>query len=64
MKAATESKLNLAGWILFVISALGFIAPSVRAGDPVALLGSIFFLLGCAVFLVPYLVRLRRPGSG
>ncbi len=63
MKAATESKLNLAGWILFVISALWFVAASLRDGDPIYLLGSVFFLLGCVVFLIPWLARLRRSDS-
>ena len=42
------------GWILFVLSALFFIASSLRTGDVVALLGGIFFLLACAVFLYSY----------
>ena len=63
MKATTESKLNLVGWMLFVISALWFIAASARAGDVVSLLGGIFFLLGCVAFLVPYGIRMRGSGS-
>ena len=63
MKVATESKVNLVGWILFVISALWFIVASVRSGDTIYLLGSIFFLLGCVVFLIPYAARLWRSGS-
>ena len=63
MKAATEGRVNLCGWILFVISALWFIVASLRAGDTVYLLGSIFFLFGCVVFLIPYAARLRRSGS-
>lgn len=63
MKAATELKVNLVGWVLFVISALWFIVASLRAGDTVALLGGVFFLLGCVAFLIPCLARLRQPGS-
>ena len=63
MKATTESKVNLVGWILFVISALWFIVASVQSGDAIYLVGSIFFLLGCVVFLIPYAARLRRSGS-
>ena len=63
MKAATESKLNLVGWMLFVISALWFIAASVRAGDAVSLLGGVFFLLGCIAFLIPYAMRMLGSGS-
>ena len=63
MKAATESKFSLVGWMLFVISALWFIAASVRAGDTVSLLGGVFFLLGCIVFLIPYALRMRASSS-
>jgi hypothetical protein len=42
------------GWVLFVVSALFFIASSIRTGDVVALLGGVFFLLACAVFLASY----------
>ena len=45
----------LAGWLLFIVSALFFIAASWRAGDGLALLGSIFFLIACFAFLVPVL---------
>ena len=42
------------GWMLFVVSAVFFMASSIRAGDPVGLLGGVFFLLACVAFLVPY----------
>ncbi len=60
---------QLWGWILFIVSALFFIATSLRAGDPLGLLGGVFFLVACFVFLVPLaaeagwlsnLSRLRR----
>ena len=63
MNAATESRINLAGWILFVISALWFIVASVRSGDTLSLIASVFFLIGCVVFLIPCVVRMRRSGS-
>ncbi len=44
---------QLWGWILFIVSALFFIATSLRAGDPLGLLGGLFFLVACFVFLVP-----------
>ncbi len=47
-------KFDLWGWVLFVISALFFMASSIRAGDVVGLLGGVFFLLACAVFLASY----------
>lgn len=47
-------KYDLWGWILFVVSALFFMASSIRAGDMIGLLGGVFFLLACAVFLASY----------
>ena len=44
--------INLIGWILFVISANGFIISSV--GSFWAMFGSLFFLIACIVFLIPF----------
>jgi predicted membrane channel-forming protein YqfA (hemolysin III family) len=46
-------KWIVAGWLLFIVSALFFVASAWRAGDPLALAGSIFFLIACFSFLVP-----------
>jgi len=46
------------GWVLFVLSALGFIVSSLRTGDIAGLLGGVLFLAGCLVFLLPLM---RRP---
>ncbi len=54
-----EHRINLAGWWLFVISALLFIGASLRAGDMLGLLGALFFLVACFVFLLPYALRAR-----
>jgi hypothetical protein len=40
--------------MLFVVSAAFFMASSIRAGDPIGLLGGVFFLLACVAFLAPY----------
>jgi hypothetical protein len=50
---------ELAGWLLFVLSALAFLAAAIRAGDALAIGGSLFFLLACFAFLVP-LMRQRQ----
>lgn len=50
-------RLELWGWILFVVSALFFIFASLRTGDIVGLLGGVFFLLACGVFLVAFRTR-------
>ncbi len=54
MSNEQERKFNLWGWWLFIVSALFFIAASLRAGDWVGLLGGLFFLIACIVFLIPY----------
>jgi hypothetical protein len=44
---------QFSGWVLFVFSAFFIIATSVRAGDMLGLIGGLFFLIACFVFLVP-----------
>ena len=48
-----NKNINFLGWILFLVSAIGFIISSV--GNFWAMFGSIFFLVACVVFMVPYL---------
>ncbi|MCJ7604768.1 MAG: hypothetical protein MUO19_01880 [Dehalococcoidales bacterium] len=55
-----EKKCHLTGWILFVICAGFFIASAVKAQDFVMIAGSVIFLVGCMVFLVPFLVKTDR----
>jgi hypothetical protein len=52
-----QRNASLAGWALFVVSAVFFTAASVRSGDGLALAGSLFFLVACFVFLAPLLRR-------
>ena len=54
-KARQDVKYQLWGWMLFIVCALIFIASSIRMGDILMLIGSIFFLVACFVFLVPLL---------
>jgi hypothetical protein len=50
-----DKRYDLWGWILFTLSALFFIASSLRNGDIIGLLGGVFFLLACAAFLASYI---------
>jgi hypothetical protein len=50
-----DRRFEFWGWILFTISALFFIASSLRNGDLVGLLGGLFFLLACVAFLASYI---------
>ena len=52
-----DSKFQLWGWLLFIVSAAFFITSSVRSGDMVGLMGGLFFLVACLVFLVPFMGR-------
>ena len=40
--------INIVGWVLFLISAIGFIMSSL--GNFWAMFGIVFFLVGCLVF--------------
>jgi hypothetical protein len=50
---------QLLGWLLFILSAIGFIISSARIGDVAGMAGGVFFLAGCLVFVTPLL---RRKG--
>ncbi|NEZ66960.1 hypothetical protein D0962_30105 [Leptolyngbyaceae cyanobacterium CCMR0082] len=54
-----ELKFQLWGWALFILSASFFMAASIRVGDVLSLLGSLFFLFACILFLIP-LVIMRK----
>ncbi len=41
------------GWALFVVSAVFYLVASVEARSVTAIAGSLFFLGGCIVFLIP-----------
>ena len=53
---------QLWGWILFIVSALFFIGSSIRAGDVISLMGGLFFLVSCIVFMIP-LLRTAKPAT-
>jgi hypothetical protein len=50
---------EILGWILFILSAVGFIVSSARIGDLAGMAGGVLFLAGCLVFVAPLL---RRKG--
>ncbi len=56
-----QHQFQLCGWILFVFSAIFFVISSIRAGDPISLIGGILFLVACLVFLVPLLGEYFDP---
>ena len=48
----SNKKINFLGWILFIISALGFTISSL--GNFWAMFGSFFFFVACIIFLIPF----------
>jgi hypothetical protein len=53
-KFSFEKKCQTWGWVLFIASALFFIAASIRAKDVVGFCGALLFLVACFVFLIPF----------
>ena len=58
MTRTTELMYHIAGWILFVICAVLFLASGIQTGDPLLIAGSVVFLLACFLFLIPLMVTL------
>ena len=54
-----KDRYALAGWILFILCAVFYIASSFKNRDYLALIGSMIFLIACIVFMFP----LVRPGK-
>jgi len=48
----SNKKINFIGWILFIISAFGFIISS--KGSFWSMFGSLFFRIACIIFLIPF----------
>ncbi len=63
MSQITQQRFQLWGWILFIASAIFFMASSIRAGDPLSLIGGAFFLVACFIFLAPLLNQLAASHS-
>jgi len=63
MPKHAQHRYHLWGWILFIGSAIFFMAASIRANDPVSLIGGTLFLVACFVFLVPLLAKLKTSVS-
>ena len=63
MSQHAQHRYQLWGWILFIGSAIFFMASSIRANDPVSLIGGTLFLLACLVFLVPLVTELKASAS-
>ena len=58
-KRKRKDRYALAGWLLFILCAVFYLASSLKNHDPLAVIGSVLFLIACLVFMVP-LVRSDR----
>jgi hypothetical protein len=63
MSQHVQHRYQLWGWILFIGSAIFFMASSIRANDPVSLMGGTLFLVACLVFLIPLVAELNANAS-
>ena len=52
MGRMSNNTINLIGWVLFMISAIGFIIS--RNGSFWTMFGSVFLLVACLSFLIPF----------
>ncbi len=52
-----ERKFHLWGWVLFLVCAGFFITSSVKDSNIPSLVGSIIFLAGCVVFIIPLMME-------
>ncbi len=48
-----KDRYALAGWLLFILCAVFYLASSLKNHDLLAVIGSGLFLIACLVFLVP-----------
>lgn len=48
----SNRQIDFLGWLLFTISAISFVVASV--GNFWAMTGSMFFLVACLVFIIPF----------
>ncbi|HAR51842.1 cytochrome oxidase subunit III [Roseovarius nubinhibens] len=55
----SNRQIDFLGWLLFIASALCFVVASI--GHFWAMGGSLFFLIACLVFIIPFF---RRDGDG
>ncbi len=48
-----ELTYQTGGWVLFIVGTILFLIASLRSGDWVSLAGSLAFLVGCILFMIP-----------
>jgi hypothetical protein len=61
MSIRRKSQFEFTGWLIFVASAICYIAASIPTGDPFSIAGGVLFLVACIVFMIPMLQQHRGP---
>ena len=55
----SNTKLQLWGWVLFVLCAGLYLAANIEAKSTLGIIGSIVFLVACFVFMIPLMREAR-----
>lgn len=59
MSIEKQKKFEYIGWVIFVFSALMYIASGLKSGDLLGISGGLLFLVACIFFLVP-LISIKK----
>ena len=55
-----KARIQLLGWVLFILCAIFFLASGIKNQDVLAIIGSVIFLIACIVFMLP-LMEAKQP---
>jgi hypothetical protein len=56
-----NERLQLIGWVLFVLCAVLYILSSMESRSITGLLGSVVFLIACIFFIIPFIRKDDEP---
>jgi hypothetical protein len=54
-----ENTIHLIGWLCFTLCSVVYFFDSLENGSIAATIGSILFFVGCCIFMIPLIYRLR-----
>ncbi len=63
MTPLQKKKFEIAGWTVFVASAICYTWAGLRAGDLLSIFGSLLFLGACFLFLFPAILHTEEKGK-
>jgi membrane-bound ClpP family serine protease len=52
-----KKRLELYGWLLFLVGILLWVIQTVLAGDILGMLGGVAWLIGCSLFILSYKIK-------